>query len=459
MNTEQTPKDEIPALTFSPEVIGSTGLRQFGGFVAEEFIPELSGQRGARTFREMADNDDTAGAVLFAITTLIRQADWSVQARDETDEADAAKAFVEEVMHDMSVPWSTVINEACSMFTYGYSPMEIVWKKRGGPDQTDPAARSAFRDGKIGVRNISLRAQPTIMRWDIDRADGSILGLWQQPYDGPSVYIPIQKLLLFRTTDERNNPEGRSILRTSYRSYYFKKRIEEIEAIGIERDMAGLPVAMIPSRYFRSGADAADKAVMAMWQKLVTTIRRDQKEGVVMPSDRGPDGNLLFELKLLSSAGSRTFDTSKVVDRYRRAIATSVLADFIFLGQQAVGSFALSSDKTALFAAAVGAFARAISDVFNRHLLTRLWALNGFDPETMPTIVCADLESPNLAELASFITSLAGAGAQFFPDRELENALRKMAGLPPAPEDGLEDEGTGDAEPEDDPEDKTGGED
>lgn len=426
-------------VVFDPNVIGSTGLRQFGGFVSEEFLKELTGVRGARTYREMADNDGTVGAVLFAITTLIRQSEWTVQACDDTAEGEAAQQFVEEIMHDMSVPWSTVITEACSMFTYGYAPMEIVWKRRGGPDTEDPTRRSAYSDGKIGIRTISLRAQPTIIRWDIDPEDGSIRGVWQQPYSGPMVFIPIQKMLLFRTTEERNNPEGRSILRNAYRAYYFKKRIEEIEAIGIERDMAGLPVAYVPSRYFRKDADPFDKAILAQWQTLVTSIRRDQREGVVMPSDRDQHGNLMFELKLLSSGGSRTFDTTKVIDRYNRAIATSVLADFIFLGQQAVGSFALSSDKTALFATAVGAFTKAIEDVFNRHLLPRLWQLNGMDPELMPQLRCGDLEKANLGELSSYIQTLAGAGAQMFPDRELENHLRAAAGLPLAPEEGLDD--------------------
>lgn len=441
-------------ITFDPGVIGSTGLRHYAGFIAEEFLRELAGPKGARVYREMADNDATVGAVLFAISTLIRKAEWSVQAVDDSPEADGAKVFVEEVISDMSVSFSSVIGEICSMFTYGFAPMEIVWKRRSGPDGADGSTRSAYSDGKIGLRAISLRAQPTITRWEIDPVDGSIIGAYQQPWSGPEVFIPIEKLLLFRTIEERNNPEGRSILRTAYRSYYFRKKIEEIEAVGIERDMAGLPVAYIPARYFRGDADTDDRRVMAEWQKLVTSIRRDQREGVVMPSDRDGSGNLLFELKLLSSAGSRTFDTSKVIDRYNRAIATSVLADFIFLGQQAVGSFALSSDKTALFAVAIGAFTKSIEEVFNRHLLPRLWKLNALDPEYMPLLKCGDLEQPNLAELADFITQLAGAGAQMFPDRELENHLRSVAGLPLAPEDGGMEDPAGDTE---DPDDETTG--
>jgi hypothetical protein len=428
-------------LVFSPDVLGDTGLRQYGGYLAEEFLKELRGLNGAKTYREMQDNDPIVGAVLYAITMMIRQCKWNFQACDDSIEAETAKTFAEEVFNDMSVPFSTVIEEACTMFTYGYAPMEIIWKKRGGPDATDGASRSAYSDGKIGIRNISLRAQNTIVKWTIDPIDGSIDGMWQQPIARPMVMIPIEKLLLFRTTDERNNPEGRSALRTAYRPWYFKKRIEEIEGIGVERDLAGLPVAYIPGQYFDPSADAMQKQTLNAWKRLITQVRRDQQEGILLPSDRDSHGQLMFDIKLLSTGGSRTFDTTKIIDRYNRAIATSVLADFIFLGQQSVGSFALSSDKTALFATAVGAFTQKIADTFNRHLLPRLWKLNGMELEYMPKLMPADLEKPNIAELGTYLQQLTGAGAQLFPDRDLENHLRDIAGLPPMPEEASEDEG------------------
>jgi hypothetical protein len=422
-------------LAFDPSTIGSTGLRQTGGYLYEEILKELRGLRGANTYREMADNDPIVGGVIFAVSMLIRQCDWRFQAVDESEEADLGKAFAEEVFDDMTTPMSSVVAEICTMFVYGYAPMEIIWKKRGGMDAADGESRSKYDDNKIGIRAISLRAQPTITRWMIDAADGSINGLVQQPIAGAQVAIPIEKMLLFRTTDERNNPEGRSILRNAYRPWMFKKRIEEIEGVGIERDLAGLPVAYIPSEYFDATADAQQKQTLKAWQRMVTQVRRDQQEGILIPSDRDASGNLLFDFKLLSTGGTRSFDTSKVIDRYNRAIATSVLADFIFLGQQSVGSFALSSDKTALFATALGSFLRSIADVFNRHLMPRLWKLNGLDMTLMPTIVPGDLERANLAELGGFLQQLTAAGAPLFPDRELENHLRSLAGLPQAPEE------------------------
>ncbi|NAZ37162.1 hypothetical protein [Rubellimicrobium sp. CFH 75288] len=335
----------------------------------------------------------------------------------------------------MAETFEAVIAEIATMFVYGYAPMEITLKRRAGPNPRDPLRHSRFSDGRIGIASLALRAQTSITRWDVDDRTGEIRGLWQQPISGPEIYLPAEKILLFRTTEERNNPEGRSLLRSAYRDWYFKKRIEEIEAIGVERDLAGLPVALMPSRFFAADADPAEKRLLQAWQTLVTSIRRDQREGVIIPSDRDASGHPLFDLKLLSSGGARTFDTTRIIDRRSRAMATSVLADFLFLGQQAVGSFALSSDKTALFATAVGAFARSICAVFNRRLVPLLWEANGWKPDALPMIVCGDIENPNIADLAQLLGVLAGAGATLFPDRELENHLRKLMGLPLAPED------------------------
>ena len=58
-------------LKFDPSAIGSTGLRAYGGYVTEEFLPELRFQQGARKYREMADNDPIVGAVLYGLAAAV----------------------------------------------------------------------------------------------------------------------------------------------------------------------------------------------------------------------------------------------------------------------------------------------------------------------------------------------------------------------------------------------------
>lgn len=55
---------------------GRIGQKRWEGQFYEEFLPELSGMRGIKVFQEMKENDDTVGAILFAIKMMIRQVEW-----------------------------------------------------------------------------------------------------------------------------------------------------------------------------------------------------------------------------------------------------------------------------------------------------------------------------------------------------------------------------------------------
>ncbi|NBO54409.1 MAG: hypothetical protein EBU84_07405, partial [Actinobacteria bacterium] len=140
--------------------------------------------------------------------------------------------------------------------------------------------------------------------------------------------------------------------------------------------------------------------------------------------------NLLYRLELISAGGSRQFDTDRIITRYDQRIATSVLADFILLGQSANGSYALSSDKTNLFSISLRCWLEIIRSVFNQYAIPRLFSVNGFNTQKLPTIEHGDIEAPPLGELGNYIQVLAGAGVPLFPDDNLENHLRSLAKLP-----------------------------
>lgn len=409
--------------------LGSTGLNQQGGQIFEEFLPQLQGLRSIRIFKEMAANDPVVGAILFAVDMLIRQVSWRVEpASAETKDQEAAE-FLESVIGDMSSTWQDTLSEIVSMLVFGWSFHEIVYKRRQG-DSRDPTRRSRFNDGRIGWRKLPIRSQDTLYQWEFDEGGGVQAMIQQGPSDFRLARIPIKKGLLFRTTSQKNNPEGRSVLRNAYRPWYFKKRIEEIEGIGIERDLAGLPVAWVPAQLLSPNATPEDQAVLNAIKQIVINVRRDEQEGVVFPLVYDDKGHKLYDFTLLSTGGRRQFDTDKIVARYDQRIAMTILADFILLGHEKVGSFALSSSKTHLFSVALGAWLDSIAAVFNRHAIPRLFQLNGFTLERLPELKPGDIETPDLKELGEYIQRLAGTGMPLFPDDTLEAHLRQVAGLP-----------------------------
>lgn len=404
--------------------IGRVGQRRYGGIFYEEFLSELRGRKGAEVFTEMSNNDETIGAILFAIEMLVRQASWNVEPGGSTAKDREAAEFVKSCMDDMQQTWIDTISEILSFLTYGWSFHEIVYKRRMGRTK-DNRTSSKYDDGLIGWMKLPIRSQETLYQWEYDNQD-NLIGMTQMPPpDFGLITIPMNKAMLFRTRSRKDNPEGRSILRTAYRSWYFKRRIQEIEGIGIERDLAGLPVITTPE-----GMDIWDKddedmnAIRAGLEAMVKNIRRDSTEGLVLPFG--------YTFELTSTGGSRQFDTNSIIARYDTKISQTVLADFIQLGHESVGSFALSSDKTNLFSMAICAFLDIICQTFNSQGIPALIDINGdhFAGVTdYPRLTHGDIEDVDLATMATYIKDMTSIGV-IIPDESLEDYVRQLGKLP-----------------------------
>lgn len=403
---------------------GSIGQRRYAGIFAEEFLKELQGHRGIEVYREMSENDDICGAIIYTIEMLIRKSTWSIQPGGESAKDQECAEFVESCMDDMQDTWTDTISEMLSFLTFGWSYHEIVYKRRTG-NVTDPRQNSKFTDGLIGWQKLPIRAQETLFQWEYDDND-NLLGMTQLP---PPRYrmatIPIEKALHFRTKSRKNNPEGRSILRSAYRDWYFKRRIQEIEGMGLERDLAGLPIMHPPEGVDIWNTD--DPTMQIAFQRaeeIVRNVRRDATEGLVLPFG--------WDFQLLSSGGRRQFDTNAIIERYDTRIAMSTMADFLLLGHQGVGSFALSSDKTELFSTALEAYLDIICEVFNNQGIPRLIGMNAehFRGITeYPKLTHGNVDAPNLKDLASYIKELTGCGV-ILPDEALEDYVRETGNLP-----------------------------
>src|ERR1700726_3280519 len=138
--------------------LGSTGLRAFGGYVREDYIPNLILRQGATIYREMLDNSPIVGAVMFAILGTMRKVEWRCEAVVDSGPAQQAMEFADSLRFDMSHTWENFITEVLTMLGYGYSFHEIVYKhrlgpqphRRNGPYPGFQRESSKFKDGMPG---------------------------------------------------------------------------------------------------------------------------------------------------------------------------------------------------------------------------------------------------------------------------------------------------------------------
>lgn len=434
---------EVGALDLRVER-GVTGLRVSAGRVIDQELRQLRGERRAlKVFEEMARYDDVIGGMLYAVEMIIRQLTWRTEPGGDTPLDLEVAEFVDSLRNDMSSTWEDMIAEILSMVWAGFSYHELVYKQRNGFTPLEPGASSRFSDGRIGWRKIPIRGQTSLIRWAFDES-GGIKGMFQRnpnPALGgvafqTELFIPIEKALLFRPKVNKGSPQGRSLIESAFIDWYYKKQLTSIEAIGVERDLAGMPVMWVPPKIMGSGANDTDKATFLTMKETIVNIRRDEQEGILMPLAYDENGNKVYDLTLLSNSGRR-INADVPIMRHNRGMASAVMAQFILMGDGDGGSFAMHKDKTELFLVGLGTIAREIKSVFNRHAIPRVLALNGISVENPPHYEHDDIQHVDLSILGEFLGKLTAAGAPLFPDPQLENVLRDAANLPPAPEETL----------------------
>ncbi|GGJ65287.1 phage portal protein family protein [Deinococcus aquiradiocola] len=427
-------------------ILGSTG----GGeswWTREQ--PEF-GRTAIDQYSEMRDQSSVIGGTFLAFESLFRRVKWTEAPAPRPDGPKGAwteararywAQFLTQCREDMSHTWPGFIAEVLSMLPFGWSYFEVVWKYRRGPDQRDARYRSRHADNLIGWRKISLRPQSTLSRWVFD-GDGGIQGMYQTTSTG-EVLIPIGRALHFRTTEAGNNPEGRSMLRNARRAYYFAKRLEEFEAVGVERNLSGIPMVEVPAAMLSADATEAERKAVAMIVEQAKALRRDEQAVVVVPSStyiesvydpktdtsRPVELGTGFKFSLLGAPGVTPVDVNPIITRYKRDVALSLLSSFLMLGIDGKGSLALSTDLTDLFELAGTGILDGVAATFNRFAVAQLMQLNGVPPELWPTLEHGGLSD---AALKGLITSLNGllASGGITPDVNLETELREKLGVP-----------------------------
>ena len=444
---------------------GESGLKRFGGNIQEDYLREWSTlDRLVPTVKKMLDHP-TVAAVMFAVEMTMRGATWTVEppSADDPDEdmdepkedgdepkpdsdkpvpgeipeedpeellAEKATKFLEGCMDDMSHTWDDFIAQAVTMVAYGFAPFEIVYKRRLGLDK-EPS--SNFDDGLIGWRKFGYRAPDTLAvgdEWIFDPSGGiqglnqATLPTWQK------IPIPIEKLILFRTTAAKNNPQGRSMLRGAYTSWYGAKTMAELEGIAAERMGAGIPIMYLGKGTSLVGANSDyEKA-----KDLVRNVRIDEQFGIVVPRQKmGPDGEgMLFEL--LSPPSRGIVDFNQVVERYKQEVAQTLLAQFLFFGLSERGTQALAVRSTDFFTQAVEGWLEMMAQTINMHAVKRLFRMNPAfaSLRAFPRLEPSPVGQVDVGLLMTAISQAAAAGV-LTKGPDIERAVREALNLPEPP--------------------------
>lgn len=440
---------KVPKMKGISTEIGVVGLQVNNGVIVEEAHQALKWPESLDTYNRMA-YDPAIASANNTIRAFVRKSKYkvSINAKNLSESQKRQIVFVQSLMNDMDTPFDEVINEALSVLQYGFSIHEKVFKYRNQKGKFG----SKHSDGRIGWAKLPVRSQDSISRWKFDEYGRELLGVEQNlnmvqhnySVDGENmnlkgfgknrdgrITIPRGKFLHFRHNPVRNNPEGTSPMKACYIPWMYKSKIEEYQAIGISRDLGGLPVITMPPEYMSDDADDDKKAFYAYCKNIVANLHANEQAGLIFPKFIDENGNDLFTFSLETVNGGKLYDTANIINGYENKILMTYLADVLKLGQDASGSFALSDNKTNLLAVGIHSLLTEILDQFNNDLIPQTMKLNGMKAEggIYPRIELEELDEPDLEVLGKFIQQTTATGAME-ADEGLSDFLRDIIKAP-----------------------------
>lgn len=353
------------------------------------------------------------------------------------EEAKAKAEWLENVLFKkLLTPWSLVVRMAAMFKFHGFSYMEWTAVRRD--------------DGTIGLRDIQNRPQATIEKWDLDKS-GTLQGVWQRsPLDGTEVFLPRWKAVYVVDAELANgDPQGVGLFRHTANKVLQVKRVEQLEGIGLETDLRGIPVTYAPIAELDALVEAgkltpAQKAqYLAPLIDFITNHTKTKSSGLNLDStpyrDIGPNGTpsavRKWSAELMTGGGTAHEAARKTIDAKNREIARTMFAEGFLLGGDGGSNRALGEEKNRFFTEFVNSMLEDVRAALQRDVVEVLWALNGYDEEMCPTLRFEAVSVTDVAHIADMLDKMGKAGAKLDPRDPVVNTLRVRARLPKVPDE------------------------
>lgn len=432
---------------FAMGELGYNGISVFSGVSVEELKRELNHPNSIKTYKQMSMHP-AINSALNLYSNMIAKASLRVNPpKDATEEEKQKAVLVQGMLGDMEHSVDDFLAEAMSMSVHGFAVVEKVYRRRYKSNG------SIYDDGIIAPKKLKLRAQDTIEKFLFSEDGNDVIGV-KQNISGISdpngryssrkdsiVNIPRSKFLLFTVGRNRSNPYGTSPLRDVYLPYRYLTTIEELEASGVHKDLAGVPLLRIPAQYMSSDASPDQKAVYENFKNIIRNLQQGSQAGIILPSAVDPDTRKeLFNLELLSKEGTgKSFDTEKIKEYYRGMIFIGMSADILLMGNTNTGSFALGTLKNTLTGNAVENYLRNIVRVLNEDLIRQIYELNNWDVTRRCVVDYEGFEDVDLESQGKFLQRAKSVGLLPRTLDVVNSALRSL-GIDALPEDTTQEE-------------------
>ena len=215
------------------------------------------------------------------------------------------------------------------------------------------------------------------------------------------------------------NPEGESVLRGTFVSYYNKKNIERIQRETFERGFSGILDIQVPPRYLSKRNNTPEgMEVRRNLEAFMKNVKQGKEAGIIRPFSKD------FAIELIQGKTGTGLDPDKMIERYNTEIVMCLLSDS-FMGKSKVYQGASGEQtKTKIYKSFIGIILDEIKEQVNKKLIPMIFEINNLDEGLMPYLDYGNLDDLDLQAISWFIQSVAkNCGPLITPTYELNNYL------------------------------------
>ena len=419
--------------------VGALALRVFNGVTQDELRRELNWPNSITTYKQMSDHS-AINAPLTLFSNIIAKATWIYKPPENaTEEEKNQVKIINQMMGDMEHSWGDFIQDVLSSNVFGFCVNEKVYRKRY------KANGSMYDDGIIGWKKLPIRVQESISKFIFSEDGNDVIGVQQNLSAINDIYnrfsrksnlinIPRSKFLLFRTGKHRGDPFGKSPLRDAYLAWRFLTQLEELEALGVAKDLNGIPVLRLPPQVLSADGSPENQDQRLYFENAIRNLQVGEQMGIILPALYDEQGKSLYDIELLSTDGKKNFDLNKIKEYYRGLIFISLFADILLQGNTNTGSFALGSIKNSLSGAYAERLISNIAEVIQNDLIRQTYEINSWPTDRMGKLDFDNLDNTDIESLSKYLQRVASVGL-LEKDRAVLNAVRQGIGIDPLPED------------------------
>ena len=410
-------KDNVKTIKFpnaqqKMSVDGTSGIDYSGHRFYEEYLTKLLGTYGPEIYDEMRRSDDQVIMLLRVVKNPIMSARWFVSPADDSDESKKIADFISfAVFDDMGTEdqpktFEKFKREALTSIEFGYSLFEI----------TNKVVLNSEKWGSyIGLKGLDWRSPKTIEEWYIDRSGEleKVRQIDNSQVNG-DIYMDGKFLLHIASEMEGINYEGISMLRPIYGNWLRKDVLRKLQMIGIERAATGVPIGEIP----RGQENGPGQTAL---EDSLSRFTGHERQYLTIP-----EGFKVDSLKIDHDAEK----VQKAIEAENIGMSKSFLANFMELGLNGSGSFALGSDLSDIFLSGIVVYANAVKIPFNTKLIPHLVKANFGKQKAYPKLEIEGINDKAGKELAEVLKSLKEGGFLQQITKRMQEVIHQRYDLP-----------------------------